>query len=475
MDTSRRSFLLGAASGFTMLMLTACTDQDPPRPTPTPTGDLPVPAPVAAVRTSWGTDPFARGSSSFLAVGSSPAQREVLAEPLLNRVFFAGEATSTEFPNSVRGAIESGSRAADRIEALAEPGDRVLVIGAGIAGATAARQLADAGHQVHVIEARDRTGGRIRTAHPDDWPLPLQLGAARVPDRDDSPVLERLTLQGIRTALLEESAGALTIDGEAADLAAGVRAVTDAVQAAAEAPSDISLGGALVESGAARSDDWPVIDAYVASRIETALGGAAADLSSWYALGELPEAESSRFVLGDFQSLVDDALEGIDVSLDTPVTDISYDDEAVSLRLATGESVSADRVIVTAPLGVLKGAGIGFEPPLPFDRRAAIAEVGVGVQDSVWLLFEQPFWLGGGGADSEGDAGSEGGAGGSVLWTVVGDDVPIRTWINLEPLTGHPVLVGLVAGEAAEALAELDDDAVVEAARRSLVPFAEIG
>src|SRR5688500_7734047 len=103
MDTSRRSFLLGAASGLTVLMLAACTDQDPPRPTPTPTGDSPVPEPLRSVRTSWGTDPFARGSSSFLAVGSSPGQRETLAEPLLDRVFFAGEATSADRPNTVLG------------------------------------------------------------------------------------------------------------------------------------------------------------------------------------------------------------------------------------------------------------------------------------------------------------------------------------------------------------------------------------
>jgi monoamine oxidase len=462
MDTSRRSFLLGAASGFTMLVLTACTDQQQPRPTPTPTGDLPVPAPIASLRTSWGADPFSRGSSSFLAVGSSPAQRQLLAEPLLNRVFFAGEATSTEFPNSVRGAAESGSRTADRIAVLADAGERVIVIGAGIAGATAARRLADAGHQVQVIEARDRTGGRIRTAQSDDWPVPLQLGAWRVPE--DSPVREQLTLHGIRTALLEEAPPATTTDGEQVDLTVGARAVADAVEAAAQAPSDISLGGALVESGAARSDDWPVVDAYLASRIETVLGGAAANLSSWYALDELAEDGGSRFVLGDFQSLIDDALEGIDVALDTPVTDISYDNEGVSLRLATGESVSADRVIVTVPLGVLKGAGIAFEPPLPFERRAAIAEIGVGVQDTVWLLWEEPFWLGGTGP-----------AGNPQLWTTVGDDLPIHTWINLAPVTGRPLLVGLVAGEAAEALAELDDEAVVAAARRSLVPFVEVG
>ena len=460
MDTSRRSFLMGAASGLTMLVLTACTDEQPPRPTPTPSGGPTVPAPVAAVRTSWGTDPFSRGSTSFIAVGSSPAERELLAEPLLNRVFFAGEATSLDAPNTVQGAADSGARAAERIGILAGSDERLLVIGAGIAGATAARRLADTGHQVQVIEARDRTGGRIRTEQPDDWSVPLQLGAWRVPA--ESPVHEQLAMRGVRTAPVTQPIGVRSPSGEQVDLAGAEQAVRDAVEAAAEAPADIALGGALVESGAARSGGWPEIDAYVAAQLETSLGGSAAEFSSWYALGEVPE-DPGRLVLGDFETLVEDALEGIEVSLDSPVTDISYDDDGVSLRLATGESVSADRVILTVPLGVLKEAGIAFDPPLPFERRAAIAGLGVGVVDTVWLRFERPFWL------------AQGNARDAQLWAAVGEELPIRTWLNLEPLTGSPVLVGLVAGDDAEALAELDDEAVVEAARRSLVAFMEIG
>ncbi|MFC0681439.1 FAD-dependent oxidoreductase [Lysobacter korlensis] len=458
MDTSRRSFLVGAASGFSVLMLAACTDQDPPRPTPTPTGgvDNAVPAPLASVRTSWGTDPFSRGSSSFLPVGSSPAQRVVLAEPLQNRVFFAGEATSLEHPNTVRGAQESGARAAAELDLVADEDERVIVVGAGIAGATAARRLADAGYQVQVVEARDRTGGRIVTVRPEEWPIPLQLGAAWVPDSETNALLEQLTLLGIRTVAAVEPPLALAGSGEPVDLAIGSTSVADAVELAAEAPADLSLTSALIETGAAESDDWSVIDAYLAGRIEAVLGAEAAEVSAWYGLEEVPEAPTSRFVLGNFQSLVDDALEGVDVAFDTPVTSISYDGEGVSLRLASGESVNADRVVVAVPLGVLKGEGLAFEPALPFERRAAIAEIGVGVQDVVWLLFDEPFW--------ETDA---------VLWNLTGEDVDVPTWVNLEPLSGSPVLGGLIIGDNAQRLGELSEEELIAAALASLRPFLD--
>ena len=53
--------------------------------------------------------------------------------------------------------------------------NNVLVIGGGIAGLTAARQLTSAGLQVTLLEARDRLGGRIFTQHTPEYPV--ELGA----------------------------------------------------------------------------------------------------------------------------------------------------------------------------------------------------------------------------------------------------------------------------------------------------------
>src|SRR6202042_2150629 len=59
----------------------------------------------------WAHDPFARGSYSHALPGHSD-KRAVLAAPVNNRLFFAGEATSPHFFSTAHGAHDSGERAA---------------------------------------------------------------------------------------------------------------------------------------------------------------------------------------------------------------------------------------------------------------------------------------------------------------------------------------------------------------------------
>ncbi len=77
-----------------------------------------IPSPTHVVRTRWSMDPYAFGSYSHLPAGATAADREALAEPEGDRLFFAGEATHGEYPATVHGAILSGLREARRIARL---------------------------------------------------------------------------------------------------------------------------------------------------------------------------------------------------------------------------------------------------------------------------------------------------------------------------------------------------------------------
>lgn len=84
-----------------------------------------IPNPVDFQRSRWGADPFVQGPLSHVPPGSSPADYDVLAEPVpyapnlgpsANRLYFAGEATNRTRPNNVWGVFESGMREASRIK-----------------------------------------------------------------------------------------------------------------------------------------------------------------------------------------------------------------------------------------------------------------------------------------------------------------------------------------------------------------------
>ena len=84
--------------------------------------DAAVPDPVASVVTNWGLDPFSRGAYSYVAVGASGQDYDIIGRPVANCLFFAGEATCKEHPDTVGGAILSGLREAVRIIDLVHSG-----------------------------------------------------------------------------------------------------------------------------------------------------------------------------------------------------------------------------------------------------------------------------------------------------------------------------------------------------------------
>ncbi|XVF73864.1 hypothetical protein PTKIN_Ptkin13bG0015700 [Pterospermum kingtungense] len=78
-------------------------------------GEASVPDPVASVVTDWGRDPFSYGAYSYVAIGASGEDYDMLGRPVENCLFFAGEATCKEHPDTVGGAMLSGLREAVRL------------------------------------------------------------------------------------------------------------------------------------------------------------------------------------------------------------------------------------------------------------------------------------------------------------------------------------------------------------------------
>lgn len=463
---TRRTLLIGAGAGVLGVLLASCTPEPAPSPTPDrsptpkPTSDAITPA--AFARSSWSTDPFALGAASFTPVGTQATARDALAEPIDDRLFLSGEATDSEAPGTMAAALRSGERAAEQLLRAADAGERVAVIGAGLAGATAASRLVAEGLQVTVFEARDRVGGRIHSVVDDKaWPFPAQLGGWLF-GASDNALLDSLNALDIRTAPI---AGSLWRSSEGDVGAVSAEPVQAAIATAQQGLTDTSLEDALTAAGADPTE--PGLAALLAS-IAASSGADADEASTWFP--PILPADEYTAPLADLTPVIEGLLEGAKLSLSSPVSRVAYDEAGVSLGIASGESLSFDRVLITVPLGVLKSEGLQFAPALPFGHRGAIDDLGMGRIETVWLRFDDPLTAAvppaEGETEGETDAAAE-----PAIWHVVGGDVSIRTWINLAPATGENIVVGLVGGDAAADFAELDDQKALEAAIASLAPF----
>jgi monoamine oxidase len=315
----------------------------------------------------------------------------------------------------------------------------VLIIGAGVAGLTAARELTAAGARVLVLEARDRLGGRVMTHHTPDGPV--ELGAEFVHGAVEE------TLSVAREAALplrETDRGAPRPTGEdqgPADFFSAMDVVL--AFASADGPDESFLH--LVE----RADAAPEIKARCLGLVE---GYHAADparisvrsLLKNTAADERPGANRQFRFADGYDGLVAAIFQRIDpalcdVRLATVVTAVSWGRGRVVVRTSTGEELAAPRLIVTVPLGVLKAATIAFSPRLA-GKEEVIGRLEMGDAERVSLCLGSDAWVAPGRFPPEG-------------FLMTGEPPFPVWWVSRPP--PFPVVTGWSGGRNARALGQL--------------------
>jgi monoamine oxidase len=264
----------------------------------------------------------------------------------------------------------------------------VAVVGAGVAGLAAARELIAAGLEVVVLEARDRIGGRTRTET--FGGVPLDLGAQWFHQGDHNLLRKAAEDAGYHT---ERQADPLFFTGttradNATKLAAqqtfGMMEAALAREAAKLTPGgpDISVAKAT-ESVA--NQPWYRFSAGIFGPIES--GAEIAKISA----RDLANARDGAdyLIQGGMGAFVAGYFGGVPVSLSTPVTEVDWRDRNhVSLRTPKG-TVYADYAIITVPPSLLVRGTPSFLPPLNAAQHDRLAQVPMGVFNKIAIEFSR--------------------------------------------------------------------------------------
>ena len=279
----------------------------------------------------------------------------------------------------------------------------VIVIGAGVAGLTAAVQLAEADWSVIVLEASDRVGGRIRTTHVGD--VALELGAEFVHGKPPE-LLARLHELGLEKYELGGTDISFSPDG----------ALYPHDDAASDGEEDnpFSLLEQLTRWSEAHPDEdlsfseWlarhPVSADQAASATGFVEGFNAADateisvrsLAVQQRAEDSIEGDTSFHVRGGYDRLTDALVQrlrraGGRVALRARVAEVQWTRGYARCLCEDGQTFSADRAVITLPLGVLRHGDVRFIPA-PADVLQQADRMRMGQVCRVNLLFKRRWW-----------------------------------------------------------------------------------
>ena len=364
-------------------------------------------------------------------------------------------------------AIGGGIFACANPKALSkEHQDRILVIGAGIAGLAAARALAEQGIRTTILEGRSRIGGRIHTDRSLNN-IPLDLGASWIHGIEDNPIYELAKSTNIRTLKTAYTEIQLYGNGkflsdqekEAIDqqLAKVLRATAKVrEQRTNQEQADISLKFALEQVINSKnlqfsSQKLQELNYAINTAIEHEFAADAGDLSLYHwDHSNAVKGEDVLFPDG-YEQIINLIAEGLDIKLNQIVKNITYNSQEVIVTTNQG-SFTADKAIITLPLGVLKQGNLEFVPSLPDRKIKAIQSLGMGTLNKVYLQFPNVFW------DQEAH----------LLGSISNNKGEWAEWLNIYFYTQQPILLGFNAGSYGKAIESLSDQGIVAGAMQTL-------
>ena len=286
--------------------------------------------------------------------------------------------------------------AAGRLKAAGSPLD-IVVVGGGVSGAAAAAQLTSQGHQVVMLEARSRLGGRINTDR--SFPMPIDLGASWIHGPSQAnPLVALAARAGISTAVTPDDLVRVyattgvplpysTVDPKETTY----DRLTNRVRStAARTGRDMSFQQAMAAQQAGLFND-AVMRYFGAAWTEFDTGAPLDQLSALQGMEDEEFGGTDVLVTNGYDRIFQPLANGYEIRTGAAVNSISQTGTDVTVEYSGG-TITADAAIITVPLGVLKAGSIQFSPTLSATKLAAIGRVGFGTVNKVVLEFAQATW-----------------------------------------------------------------------------------